>query len=85
MLDKYQEEQKEINNRLNEIEDKFLKNSLNKKNILKLKQTLKEYLNFDELTPELVNSLIDHITLSHIKDNNGVKTRNIKMTYKYVS
>ena len=85
MLDKYQEEQKEINNRLNEIEDKFLKNSLNEKNILKLKQALKEYLNFDELTPELINSLIDHITLSHIKVINGVKTRNIKIAYKYVS
>ena len=68
-----------------EIEDKFLKNSLNEKNILKLKQTLKEYLNFDELTPELINSLIDHITLSHIKVINGVKTRNIKIAYKYVS
>ncbi len=55
MLDKYQEEQKEKNNRLKEIEDKFLKNSLNERNILKLKQTLKEYLNFDELTPELIN------------------------------
>ena len=85
MLDKYQEEQKEINNRLNEKEDKFLKNSLNEKNILKLKHTLKEYLNFDELTPELINSLIDHITLSHIKVINGVKTRNIKIAYKYVS
>ena len=85
MLDKYQEEQKEINNRLKELEDKFLKNSLNEKNILKLKESLKEYLNFDELTPELVNSLIDHITVSHIKDNNGVKTRNIKIAYKYVS
>ena len=85
MLDKYQEEQKEINNRLKEIEDKFLKNSLNEKNILKLKHALKEYLNFDELTPELINSLIDHITLSHIKVINGVKTRNIKIAYKYVS
>lgn len=85
MLDKYQEEQKEINNRLKEIEDKFLKNSLNEKNILKLKQALKEYLNFDELTPELINSLIDHITLSHIKVINRVKTRNIKIAYKYVS
>ena len=85
MLDKYQEEQKEINNRLNEIEDKFLKNSLNERNILKLKHALKEYLNFDELTPELINSLIDHITLSHIKVINGVKTRNIKIAYKYVS
>ena len=85
MLDKYQEEQKEINNRLNEIEDKFLKNSLNEKNILKLKHALKEYLNFDELTPELINNLIDHITLSHIKVINGVKTRNIKIAYKYVS
>ena len=85
MLDKYQEEQKEINNRLNEIEDKFLKNSLNEKNILQLKHALKEYLNFDELTPELINSLIDHITLSHIKVIKGVKTRNIKIAYKYVS
>ena len=85
MLDKYQEEQKEINNRLKEIEDKFLNNSLNEKNILRLKQALKEYLNFDELTPELINSLIDHITLSHIKVINGVKTRNIKIAYKYVS
>ena len=85
VLDKYQEEQKEINNRLKEIEDKFLKNSLNENNILKLKHALKEYLNFDELTPELINSLIDHITLSHIKVINGVKTRNIKIAYKYVS
>ena len=52
---------------------------------MKLKQALKEYLNFDELTPELVNSLIDHITLSHVKVINGVKTRNIKIAYKYVS
>mgnify|MGYP002619269403 CR=1 FL=1 len=58
---------------------------LNENNILKLKQALKEYLNFDELTPELVNSLIDHITLSHVKVINGVKTRNIKIAYKYVS
>ena len=67
------------------IEDKFLKNSLNEKNILKLKIALKEYLNFDELTPELINSLINHITLSNIKVINRVKTRNIKIAYKYVS
>lgn len=48
------------------------------------KQIARKYIDFDELTPEIINNLISHITVSHVKVINGTKFREIKIIYKFI-
>lgn len=47
-------------------------------------QIARKYINFDELTPEIINNLISLITVSHVKIINGTKFREIKIIYKFI-
>ena len=53
-------------------------------NIETFKQIARKYIDFDELTPEIINNLISHITVSHVKVINGTKFREIKIIYKFI-
>lgn len=84
MLDKYQDEQKKLNSQLIEIESKLTQENKTEENIETFKQIAKKYIDFDELTPEIINNLISHITVSHVKVVNGTKFREIKIIYKFI-
>ena len=84
MLDKYQDEQKKLNSQLVEIESKLTQENKTEANIETFKQIARKYIDFDELTPEIINNLISHITVSHVKVINGTKFREIKIIYKFI-
>lgn len=84
MLDKYQDEQKKLNSQLIEIESKLTQENKTEANIETFKQIARKYIDFDELTPEIINNLISHITVSHVKVINGTKFREIKIIYKFI-
>ena len=71
MLDKYQDEQKKLISQLIEIESKLTQENKTEANIETFKQIARKYIVFDELTPEIINNLILHITVSHVIVING--------------
>ena len=82
LLNKYQDEQKTLNLKLREIDNKLTKNSdkpLEK--IKKFMEVAKNYLNYEELT----NNLIDHIVVGNVKIVDGKKTRDIRIVYRFLS
>lgn len=53
-------------------------------NIEMFKQIAKKYIDFEELTPEIINNLISHIIIGYVKVINGTKFREIKIVYKFI-
>jgi len=62
----------------------LLKENKTEESIETFKQIARKYIDFDELTPEIINNLISHITVSHVKVINGTKFREIKIIYKFI-
>lgn len=85
LLNKYQNEQKEINQRIKEIDNK-LNDDLNKpqERIKEFMKVANKYLNYKELTKEIISNLIDHIIISEVKEVDGQKVRNISIVYRYI-
>lgn len=50
----------------------------------KLINKFNDYLDNLELTPEMVNSLIERIELSYPEIIDGVKCRKVKIIYKFI-
>ena len=48
-------------------------------------EVAKNYLNYEELTKELISNLIDHIIVGHVKIVDGKKTRDIRIVYRFLS
>ena len=84
MLDNYQDEQKKLNSQLSEIESKLTQENKTEANIEMFKQIAKKYIDFEELTPEIINNLISHIIIGYVKVINGTKFREIKIVYKFI-
>ena len=86
LLNKYQDEQKSLNLKLREIDNKLTEN-LDKplEKIKKFMEVAKNYLNYEELTKELISNLIDHIIVGHVKIVDGKKTRDIRIVYRFLS
>ena len=86
LLTKYQDEQKSLNLKLREIENKLTEN-LDKplEKVKKFMQVAKNYLNYEELTKELISNLIDHIIVCNVKIVDGKKTRDIRIVYRFLS
>lgn len=86
MLTEYQKEQKELNLRLTEIDAKLIKNSNNREeNALRFKAIAENYLDFQELSLELINNLIDHIVVGYPKIVDGEEVRNIEIVYRFLN
>lgn len=77
-------EQKKLNSQLIGIESKLTQENKTEANIEAFKQIARKYIDFDELTPEIINNLISHITVSHVKIINDTKFREIKIIYKFI-
>lgn len=86
LLTKYQDEQKSLNLKLREIDNKLTEN-LDKplEKVKKFMEVAKKYLNYEELTKELISNLIDYIVIGHVKIVNGMKTRDIRIVYRFLS
>ncbi len=84
MLNQYQAEQKQLNMRLTEINTLLSASSDNADKIKKFKEIATQYLDFEILTPELVNNLIDHIEIGLPKEADGRITREINIVYRFI-
>lgn len=86
LLNKYQDEQKLLNLKLREIDNKLTEN-LDKplEKVKKFMEVAKNYLNYEELTKELISNLIDHIIVGNVKIVDGKKTRDIRIVYRFLS
>ena len=86
LLNKYQDEQKSLNLKLREIDNKLTEN-LDKplEKVKKFMEVAKNYLNYEELTKELISNLIDHIIVGNVKIVDRKKTRDIRIVYRFLS
>lgn len=84
LLLKNKQEQDILELKLNNLLDKekVLNNKLN--DLDKLISKFNEYLDNLELTPEMVNSLIERIELDYLKIIDGQKHRSMKIHYKFI-
>ena len=83
-IDKYQDEKMKLNSQLIEIESKLTQENKTEAHIETFKQIARKYIDFDELTPEIINNLISHITVNHVKVINGTKFKEIKIIYMFI-
>lgn len=84
MLSEYQAEQKKLNQRLAEIQAVMNASTDRKEKIKKFKSIATQYLDFEILTSELVNNLIDHIEVGLPKETDGRITREINIVYRFL-
>ena len=77
LLTDFQKEQKELISKLEELTTKNNKYNTQFDRIKEFRQVVDKYLNFTELTNEIVHSLIDHIEI----DVNTIDNRKIKDKY----
>lgn len=85
LINKYQDEQKDLNSKLKEINNKLcLESNSPIKKVRSFHDVAKNYLNYKELTKEMIHSLIDHVVVGNEEEINGKKTRNIKIIYRYL-
>ena len=84
LLLKNKQEQDLLELKLNNLLDKekSLNNKLN--DLDKLISKFNEYLDNLELTPEMVNSLIERLELDYLKIIDGQKHRTMKIRYKFI-
>ncbi len=86
MLMDYQKEQNELNAQLEEINTKLNKSLSNKEeSLIRFKGNVSEYLDYKELTLEMINNLIDHIIIGHPKIVDGEKVRTIEIVYRFIN
>ena len=82
---KYEQEQLDVDNRLNEIEAELIAKGANDKGVVDFLALIRNYHGLTELTAAAVNTLIDKITVSErAKDENGETKQRIKIYYKFV-
>lgn len=83
LLTDFQKEQKELNRKLEELTTKNNKYNTQFERIKEFRKIADKYLNFEELTNEIVNSLIDHIEMDvNTIDNRKIKEINI--IYRFI-
>ncbi len=83
LVKQYQNEQKSINSRLIEINKSINDQETEKKNIQLLKQKLNEFIDFKELTVEMINALVTKIIIEPAKKIDGVKSQGINIHFRF--
>lgn len=85
MAEKYQNEQAEIIDKLQNIESKVKEDEENKNGAVSFINIIKQYNGIEELDRKILNSLIDRIEVSEkYIDKDGIKTQKVVIYYKYI-
>ena len=84
LLNEYQSEQKSLKYKLNEITTNNKETTTDINMARRFTEVADKYLNFTELTKEMINDLIDHIEISPLQIINGEKKREVKIVYRFV-
>ena len=80
----YQKEQKQLSQRLEAIQTELHKKGEQAENLQKLSDTVKEYLNFETLTANMLNQLIERIETGHQVTINGEKQQEISIIWRFI-
>lgn len=85
LISEYQEEQKELQIKIDKLEQEIKKAPKTEDALLKLREVALKYINEIEITQEMVNDLVSKIILGYTnKDENGKRQREITIIYKFI-
>ena len=84
LLHDYKVEQSGVDNKVKEIKKQLEKSQNIINGLSKLKEEVNKYLDFEELTHEMVNALISKIVIEHKKKENGIKTQEINIVWRFI-
>ncbi len=80
-----QNDQKALNARLIELNKLLEKTNTFKDNLEELKEVVNEFLDFKELTREMVCKLITRIEIAPVNYDNGGRTQEITLVYRFIN
>ena len=80
----YEAEQEEIQAESAKITEEINHTDMTVSNIEKLIAVTRRYTRIDELTPEIMNALVDKIVIHEATKINGKRTQSIDIYYSYV-
>ncbi len=80
----YEDEQKEIDGRKRELRQSIADVKGTQENLSKFIQIVRSYSEFNTLTSEILNSFVEKIIISETEVDEGRKTQEIKIIYKFV-
>ena len=83
LLTDFQKEQRELISKLEDLTTKSNKYKTQFDRIKEFRQVADKYLNFTELTNELVHSLIDHIEID-VNTIDNKKIKEIHIVYRFI-
>ncbi len=80
----YEDEQKEIDERKRELRQSIADVKGTQENLSKFIQIVRSYSEFNTLTSEILNSFEEKIIISETELDEGRKTQEVKIIYKFV-
>ena len=83
-LNEYEKEKEVIKSRLTQIEENKNNTVEYLSNINKLKDVINEYIDFKELTQEMLYKLVDRIEINHPIKVDKKKTQEIKIVWRFI-
>lgn len=83
LLKQHQNEQKELNAKLSNINKILEDKKAEEKNLKLLKQKFNDFMDFKELTIEMVNALIEKIVINPARKIDGVKSQVVKIYFRF--
>lgn len=84
-LNDYEKEKDIIKSRLTQIEENKNNTAEYLSNINKLKDAIDEYIDFKELTQEMLYKLVDRIEINHPIKEDKKKTQEIKIVWRFIN
>lgn len=83
-LSEYQKEQKQLSQRLSEIEAELNQKDEYAENLRWLSEAVKVYTQVETLTTDMVNRLIERIEVSHLETVDGEKQQSVRIIWRFI-
>ena len=83
-LSEYQQEQKQLSQRLSEIEAELNQKDEYAENLRRLSEAVGRYTQVESLTADMVNQLIERIEVGYLETVNGEKRQNIRIIWRFI-
>lgn len=83
-LGEYQQEQKQLSQRLTEIEAELNQKDEYAENLRRLSDAVKVYTQIETLTADMVNQLIERIEVGHLETVNDEKRQSVRIVWRFI-
>jgi hypothetical protein len=84
MFKVYQDEQAEVMEKFRNIQTELAKEDDYRVNAEKLREVIREYLNIQELTPFILNKLVERIDVRHTEIVDGQPQQEVVIVWKLI-